>query len=930
MDMGFTRRDWGFTLYSRFEECLRLTISQKLKSSYADYIEGIPTPLKRKIKDRVIEKNWNINWRDVDDFLEATDLPHLKEIVVCNINDGVFFSATESSKDDLIFLLDNINVLRCKIAHIKGYFTTLDLDDLISFTTRIARTIEGFPTEYLQFIDTLHNSPEQILRKAPDDMECYLPSIPNNLPTPDYEFEGGFVGRKDDIRKIRSLVEGDLHRVITISGAGGVGKTALALKVVKDLSLKPDSSFNGIVWLSAKENKLTHLGIEDVEPTVKNYDELIETIFDVLEFEIEKELSLEDKENELNTLVDIYESILIVIDNLETITDDNIYDFILDSNKNLKFLITSRKGLGQVERRYELKELKEKEAVALFRHVAQDKGLQKLATLDDKTITSYVNKVYRYPLAIKWVIGKCALGKDINSIISEINEDSNDISKFCFESIYNDLTEKSKKILFALSLFDESVSAGILKFTCGFSQEEFEDLIQDLILLSLITPEQSKGEDHKIRTSYGLLPLTRGFLRQNLDKEADTKRQLQEKMSSIEIAVQEAEKTKQKYRFSLSNLGAISEEEKVAALLAHTAHQKYEAGLYEEALNLYKEAVKIAPKFSPLYRNWAILESREGHDLDAEKLMQKASELNPKDYMIWLTWGNMRLKKDKLKEALPCFENALEIEPKDPVLLNATGQTYCRLGNYEKANEFFLMACEEGNEKSVRNTIVNFSSLADNHRRWAEDLAKEKNIIDAEIHLKNALSYIDKAINADPTDMKSRMIRQELLKDLGYLLYNINNKKAVRYLKMAYETDVDKYKCYKNRLYCLVKISNILLQESEIDLAIKEVLPKLKKEISKLRHDEQIVVQAKETMTFLESISLSASGKVINISKNKDYVIIESCADSATYFGHIYQYHNEIEMFEDSILGQDVYFVPEERINNGTTQLRAKWFHTKA
>jgi len=138
--------------------------------------------------------------------------------------------------------------------------------------------------------------------------------------------------------------------------------------------------------------------------------------------------SIEKKEAEVNTIFDLYNRILIVIDNLETITDERIINFVLDAHPKIKILITSRKGLGQVERRYDLKQLKENEAIYLFRQVSKDKQIDSLVKLDDDTIRIYANRVSCYPLAIKWVIGQVAMGKDINSVIDSIHETTSVLS----------------------------------------------------------------------------------------------------------------------------------------------------------------------------------------------------------------------------------------------------------------------------------------------------------------------------------------------------------------------------------------------------------------------------------------------------------------------------------------------------------------------
>jgi predicted ATPase/class 3 adenylate cyclase len=64
------------------------------------------------------------------------------------------------------------------------------------------------------------------------------PELPNNLP----DFLSAFVGREREIAEVRALVESS--RLVTLTGAGGSGKTRLALQVVAELL---DGSGDG-VW----------------------------------------------------------------------------------------------------------------------------------------------------------------------------------------------------------------------------------------------------------------------------------------------------------------------------------------------------------------------------------------------------------------------------------------------------------------------------------------------------------------------------------------------------------------------------------------------------------------------------------------------------------------------------------------------------------
>lgn len=910
MKLKFEARDYGYTVIARIEKILRDKCVEKL-GIITDELDAI-VPKGVLIAARKRESEI----ADFEILVENIDFIHIKEILLYKDNYSYVMDITKLSKSVFEELMQSLYELRIKIAHIRSYFTNTDLNNLIDETKRINHGMTEPDAGLDEFIENILEAPQELVTKVPIEFyeDEYTTKIINNLPIADYEYEGGFVGRADDEEKIIKMLKSNMHRVITIAGAGGVGKSALTLKIVNDIIRDNIIEYDFIVWVSAKENKLSYLGIEDLEPTLKNYDELLDTILNVVGFVAESYGEDDDKkERDINDLFDACNRVLLIIDNLETITDERIINFILDSHPNVNFIITSRRGLGQVERRYDLKELKEKDAIHLFRIICKEKGLQELQIADESLIRSYVKKVYCYPLAIKWVLGQAALGKDIMCVIDGINEQSSDISKFCFEQVFSELSLEAKSILYALCLDNDAVPKGVLKYISNLDDISFEDCIHDLLIVSLILPEQKVNKQNGVINSYySLLPLTRGYVKVELDKNKDIKSQLQDRMVTVETTLEEAERAKVQYRFSLSNFGATTEEEKIASMLAQTAYQKYQAGSYLDAVDTFKKAVDIAPRFASIYRNWAIIESMESHWAEADALMEKASKLNKDDTQIWLVWGNIKRKSDKIKEAYNYYEKAYKLSPKDNVVLNSYAQAISRLGNYQRADQLYKEALElvEGIPHN-KHLIINYTSIAENLKKWAEALVEDRDYGQATQKIHDALVAIQKVLKIDRNDNKAKELHMDILYTYG-MVYDKQKdyENALSILKELVELPFNRYREIEYHNRGVLLIINIYCNIDKYDEARKF----LTKEERNLRRISKGVIadRYKRICEKLAKEKNRKKGRIIRYNAEKKFVIIESeSSPGLTYLTFLNAFKEYIQLSDD-ILGRDVTFVGVE------------------
>ena len=215
----------------------------------------------------------------------------------------------------------------------------------------------------------------------------------HNLQRPDYR---QFIGREKYIEDIMAKLSQRFF-VVSIDGIGGVGKTALASEIAH--KCVEGKIFDAVVWISAKKKRLALTGIDDIVPSLTTYENLINAILEVLGYTTSTSMCLEEKQKKVNELLSTAKC-LIVVDNLEAVEDERIFDFLKNLPEPSKALITSRKRLGEVERIVRLKEMSFDETKRLILLDAVDKSVEQLQSGDDKVFSEIYKVTGGIPLAI--------------------------------------------------------------------------------------------------------------------------------------------------------------------------------------------------------------------------------------------------------------------------------------------------------------------------------------------------------------------------------------------------------------------------------------------------------------------------------------------------------------------------------------------------
>jgi len=923
-------RKLGYSIYSTFEEELRDYISEICKIECGDiWIDDLPQGVLSSINEKLKKEDINIeSIEKIRDLLEYSDFPHLKEILLSKkykkyIED---FSGT-ANQGVFIKNMDEIYGLRIKVAHVKRHFSFYNLTRLVSYTEEVSRGKSG--KKFSLKLDQIKKSENADEYSIPDGfIITNIENCPDNLPSQDYEFDGGFIGRKDQINKIKQMLYSDLDRVITLSGAGGVGKTALALVTSYNILADDKNPFDGIVWISAKKVKLTPSGIEptDILP-VKSYEFMLNKIIETLTPEIYdsliKYLSESFKSSEKKVLDnELYvkqllekDKYLIIVDNLETITDDRIINFIKDIPQPHKVLITSRRGLGEIERRFEIKELHENEAVLLFRVVSREKNLDSLMRAKDDVIKKYVNRVQRYPLAIKWCLGLIAIGKNVQEVYSNFDDPKSDLVKFCFEDIFSRLTNDAKKILYGISIFEKPPSKSLLMHVVGIDADSFEDEMRTLVLSSMAIIDQVEIGGELI-SKYSTLDLTKQFIDNKLDSDKDLKYSLYGKKEEIESLTSEVEKAKVVYESSFNDKEPTNEKESIALIKCQSSWNFAQSGNYNDAKREMEDAIKTAPGYVTVYRYYADIESDFRHIERANDLMDIATKIDPNNDFLWFTWSNINRKYKRNIEAIKYIKESLKIKKKSPYYLNAFGYLLKEMGQYKESCKAYADALENTDKPNDKIMIV--LGLSESLRMWSKQLFDSKKYKYGIDKINESERYLKIGLTMDENDFDLNTLYKHILFEKGRMLtlrkgINHGKKSFLECLEHTLHIDEGKFREIKGNVYYHL-IKYLYDEKSENSHFVNEcltyandgmdVLMVDSSEYNYIRKMKSIIVKH---LRYLALIRLKSKGVVTFFDQEKHYGFIES--DHTRYFFRLKNFDVFVnESFGNNMVGKTVYF----------------------
>jgi len=343
--------------------------------------------------------------------------------------------------------------------------------------------------------------------------EAMLPKIYHNLPQPDY---GRFVGREQELAKMYELLSpANRHFLVTIDGIGGIGKSALALEVahhyLRDATTLPESErFDAIIWASAKQTTLIpNKGIVQRKRALHTLDDIYTTISITLRRQDITRARLEEQHQVVYRAL-TQQRVLLILDNLETVDDEMVIEFLRELPTPTKAIVTTRHRLATA---YPIRLVGMPWGDA--KELIDQECNKKSVTLPDDQARKLYNRTGGVPLALMWSIAQMGLGYGVDTVLTRLGNPKGDIARFCFEGAIGRVRgTDAHKLLMALALFERDANREALGYVAGLGKDILSR-DEGLVMLEKLSLVNKRGE------RFAMLPLTRSYSLHELKANSD-------------------------------------------------------------------------------------------------------------------------------------------------------------------------------------------------------------------------------------------------------------------------------------------------------------------------------------------------------------------------------------------------------------------------
>ena len=733
-----------------------------------------------RLRDDMEESEWGLEDVRTEDLLMYLDLGDLVSLLNRHKSKVRNARRTEIQVATQIVQEQRIAAIRKRVMHPVRPLEADDLPILMSIAKRLQVEAPSLIWEPMIEGLRLAQSPRGMLDVNIPPFWAEEPTILHNLPPAEFD-DTGFIGRGTERRNLKSLLESD-HSVITVVGAGGIGKTALALRVCHDILDDVKSDLERIVWVSLKTQFLTADGIRTVVNAVDTGDALVDRLLSAINIPTDSDVSPTwDRVMEQMKA----SRILLVIDNLETL-GLQIRDLAVNIPRGSKLLLTSRVGLGEIELRYEMPNLSTRDAGILLRHLGVAYNYEAISSIDKVLLTQYCKRLHYNPLLIKWfvqAVGKGARPQDVLSY-----DDLGQALRFCWENVYDGLTSLPVNIISTLLAARRSLSQTQLQELLEISHISLIESLQELHQSNVV--ERSVEQDGSVVYQIGSLVLD--YLSRYHPPDDTVVKKTRIKLRNWQLEQERSAVQQNTYRYAHKAIHIDSNDERIAAPHLRNALNMMRSHSLDDVRKSLERAQELTPQWWEVHRIKARFLEKEGRPIYEieqafeESISYKATDVNRFHYAAYL------LRIQEYERALEQIEHALVHPAADGVSLRSIkGLVLLRSGRISEALEELEYVWESkvvGLPRNIRR--VQGTQFAGALGRRIEQLCNLGNISEAEEVAFKAISIIKQAASDYGWDWK---LVEESVKILAQIVgrHEIARSSECRFIKVASRWDSD-------------------------------------------------------------------------------------------------------------------------------------------
>ncbi|MDD7835175.1 tetratricopeptide repeat protein [Paenarthrobacter sp. AB444] len=567
--------------------------------------------------------------------------------------------------------MERVVSIRNRVAHTRP----MEIDDSATLIDA-AKELANFPGIWAETdvtLSRLSEDPSYVLgltMQLPKDGDK---GPQHNLPVPDFD-ETGFFGRQEQLRQIKKAIKGP-YPVISILGDGGIGKTSLALKAAYDLLDDPSISFDAIVWVTAKSTILSSNEIQRIQGAIEDSLGLFDQAASILSGSENT-----DSEDEILSYLENFK-VLLILDNLETVLDDRLRNFLLELPLGSKVVITSRIGVGSTEYPVSLTPLGTDDASRLLRALARVRGIQQLRELPQEIVERWVNAMSGHPAYIRWFVAGVQTGKRPEDLLTN----NALLLDFCMSNVYEYLGDNPRAVLRSMQVLPGARNQAELAYLNDFTADDIQSALLELLTTNFVSMS-NLNSNQSVDTGYQLTDFAKQYLDKHHPVIPEERKWLLERKDSLSLMGTGLVALIRATPYDASTVSVRGPGDfHVARLLREALWLPTER---ERALELCFEAQKLAPTFSEAWRIEGYIHSMDRNDHAAQMAYERAIELAPESASSYFHYGSFLLSDmGDAPAGLRALQTAARFDPQSIEILKGIAWAHYSMESFSEAAE---------------------------------------------------------------------------------------------------------------------------------------------------------------------------------------------------------------------------------------------------